>query len=143
MKTSAVLLLLTFVSGPAFASPKTLAMYSKLDIPVFGLTATPRPTVIPMAAGRMYIGSDKSYAAEPKEVQVAGRTLTLGLVAAALCHPLAPVMAAGFLLIGAYNAHQLIATLNAPPKRRSEWSFLWTRSSASDRLSNDIRYTLN
>jgi len=76
----------------------------------------------------LYTGSDKSYAAESKEVKVIGRSLSLGLAIAGLLQPLGPVVAAGFLLIGAYNATALASALTEKPARRSEWSFIFSKN---------------
>jgi hypothetical protein len=78
--------------------------YSKLDLPVYAVNAQATSR---WQAPSLYIGSDKSYAAEPKAVRVAGRSFTLGLAIAGLLQPLGPLVAAGFLLVGVYNAGHL------------------------------------
>jgi len=114
---------LTFVSGSAMAAPRRLDFYSKLDLPLY--SAEKRETM-PGRTLPLYMGSDKSYAAESKEVQVIGRSLGLGLAIAGLLQPLGPLAAAGFLIVGAYNAGALASALTSKPSRRSEWNFLWS-----------------
>lgn len=113
------------ISGPAAAAPRSLAFYSKLDLPLYSFEKQP------LASGRtapLYIGSDKSYAAESKEVQVIGRSLSIGLAVAGLLQPLGPLAAVGFLIVGAVNARSLASTLASKPSRRSSCTFLWTKS---------------
>lgn len=76
----------------------------------------------------MYIGSDKSYAAESKEVRIIGRSLNVGLAVAALSQPLAPIVAVGFLIVGVCNAAALVSTVSSKPEPRSQWTFLWSKN---------------
>ena len=108
-------------TGPAAAG--RVDFYSKLELPLYRVE---RGGFDKGAARYLYVGSDRSYAAAPKEVRVAGRGLSLGFAIAGLLQPLGPVMAAGFLLIGAYNAKQLAAELSAPAER-SEYDYVWAR----------------
>jgi len=115
---------LIFLQVPVSAAPRRLDFYSKLDLPIYqaGLQARAPGKIAPL-----YIGSDKSYAAESKGVQVVGRSLSVGLAIAALFQPLAPLVAAGFLIVGAYNAAALGSTLASKPARPAQWTFLWSR----------------
>ena len=110
-------------AGPAGAGGR-VDFYSKLELPIYRVD---RRTFDKGAAHYLYVGSDRSYAAAPKEVRVAGRGLSLGLAIAGLLQPLGPVMGVGFLLIGAYNAKQLAAELSGPPER-SEYDYVWARA---------------
>jgi len=115
---------LIFCAGPARASSKALGFYSKLALPVYSFEDPARQ---PAAISRLYIGSNKSYAAEPKEIAIAGRTLSAGVSAAALLQPLSPLAAAGFFIVGAYNVSELISLLTSRSSPRSEWSFIWSQ----------------
>ena len=121
--TAIVFAVLYFFQGPVSAAPLRPDFYSKLDLPLYRTGFAPRAAVMTVP---LYIGSDKSYAAESKGVRVAGRSLTLGLAIAALMQPLAPLVAAGFLLVGAYNAQALVSALTSNPAPRSQWTFLWS-----------------
>ncbi|OGS06992.1 MAG: hypothetical protein A2270_05830 [Elusimicrobia bacterium RIFOXYA12_FULL_51_18] len=113
---------LIFLQGPASAAPsRRMDFYSKLDLPIYSAAMQAR------AQGKitpLYIGSDKSYAAESKEVRIIGRSLNVGLAVAALFQPLAPLLAAGFLLAAAYNATALFSAVASKPAPRSQWTFL-------------------
>jgi len=114
---------LIFLQGSASAAPRRLDFYSKLDLPIYS-TAMPA-----RAQGKitpLYIGSDKSYAVESKEVKIIGRSLNVGLAVAALFQPLAPLVAAGFLIVGAYNSIALVSAVASKPAPRSQWTFLWS-----------------
>jgi hypothetical protein len=125
MRVSAVFLaILFFFLGTAPAAPVRLDFYSKLDLPIY---SSGRPARLPSRITSAYIGSDKSYAAESKEVQVVGRSLNVGLAVAGLLQPLGPVFAVGFLVIGVYNAKALVSALTSPPSRSSQWSFIWSK----------------
>ena len=111
------------MTGPAVAG--RMDFYSKLDLPV---NSADKKTFGIERPRSLYIGSDKSYAAEPKAVRVIGRSFSLGLAIAGFFQPLGPVMAAGFLLIGAYNARQLAAEISSKPSPKAEYSCLLTPS---------------
>mgnify|MGYP001610810299 CR=1 FL=1 len=125
MKTHALFFTsLIFLQVPASAATGRLDFYSKLDLPLYSAAMPAR------AQGRiapLYIGSDKSYAAESKEVRIIGRSLNVGLAIAALFQPLAPLVAAGFLIVGAYNATALVSAVASRPAPRSQWTFLWSK----------------
>lgn len=116
---------LLVMSGPVSAAPRGLYLYSKLDLPICNVEKQAR---MPGERLPLYIGSDKSYAAESKEVRVIGRSLTLGLAIAGLLQPFGLLASAGFLIVGAVNAKALVSDLTSKPARRSEWTFLWTKS---------------
>lgn len=99
--------------------------YSKLDLPLY---PGQRPAFRhPREFGRLYIGSPRSYAAEPREVVAAGKALTLGAAAAGFAGARDPYTAAGFFLIGLINAGDLGAALKDRSRPASDWSFLWSR----------------
>ena len=99
----------------------TMNFYSKLDLPLY---VYQKPVHNPAVIDRLYIGSDKSYAEEPREVKIIGKSLSLGIAVAALLQPAGPLMAAGFLLVGLINAKDLVTAVKSKPARRSEWSFI-------------------
>ena len=113
MKLFAVLLAGCIVfSATGSAVAGRMAFYSKLDLPVYAMNKRASEGE---RSSSLYIGSDKSYAAEPKAVRIAGRSFSLGFAILGFLQPLGPVMAAGFLLIGAYNAKQLAAEISSKP----------------------------
>ena len=113
MKLFAVLLAGCIVfSATGSAVAGRMAFYSKLDLPVYAMNKRASEGE---RSSSLYIGSDKSYAAEPKAVRIAGRSFSLGFEILDFLQPLGPVMAAGFLLIGAYNAKQLAAEISSKP----------------------------
>jgi hypothetical protein len=125
MKISALFFTaLLFLQGPASAASGRLDFYSKLDLPLYSGTM---PARAHGGIAPLYIGSDKSYAAESKEVRIIGRSLNVGLAVAALFQPLAPLVAAGFLIVGAYNATALVSAIASKPAPRSQWTFLWSK----------------
>lgn len=109
--------------SPALARPP--AFYSRLDLPLY--PGQPPAFRHPREFDRLYIGSPRSYAAEPREVALAGKTLTLGAAAAGLGQAKDPLTAAGFFLIGLINARDLSAALKDRSRPASSWSFIWTR----------------
>lgn len=115
---------LIIFQAPLSAAPGRLSFYSKLDLPLYSaaMPARAQGSIAPL-----YIGSDKSYSAESKEVRVIGRSLNVGLAVAALFQPLAPLVAAGFLIVGAYNATALVSAIASKPAPRSQWTFLWSK----------------
>ncbi len=116
---------LFFFQGPASAVPGRLDFYSKLDLPLYSAAV---PASAPGRTMPLYIGSDKSYAAESKEVRIIGRSLNVGLAVAALFQPLAPLVAAGFLIVGAYNTAALVSAVASKPAPRSQWTFLRSKN---------------
>ena len=115
---------LLLLQGPVSAASGRLDFYSKLDLPLYSGNMPARAQV---GITPLYIGSDKSYAAESKEVRIIGRSLNVGLAVAALFQPLAPLVAAGFLIVGAYNATALVSAITSKPAPRSQWTFLWSK----------------
>jgi hypothetical protein len=122
IKVCGLLALLPFCGTAAAGN---LYFDSRLDLPLYG-PAVPGRARLNYAPS--YIGSDKSYAAAPKAVRIAGRSLTLGLAIAGFLQPLGPVVAAGFLLVGAYNAGQLAAAITSKPQQKEHWDFIWTKN---------------
>ena len=125
MKISAGLLVIMFLFAGT-GSAARLDFYSQLDLPIY--TVESRSAGIPQQIGPSYIGSDKSYAAEPKEVRIIGRSLSLGFVVIGLVHPAGLVSAAGFLIVGLINGKALAGDLTRKPKPASQWDFLWSRN---------------
>jgi hypothetical protein len=119
------LLALLSLSGTASAASNNLYFYSRLDLPAYGPAVLGRPRFNYTPSD---IGSDKSYAASPKAVRIAGRSFTLGLAIAGLLQPLGPLVAAGFLLVGVYNAKQLVAAVASKPEQKEHWDFIWTKN---------------
>jgi len=118
-----VLALLPLIA--ATASAESIYFYSKLDL--YSLTR-PKAAQHPARFDRAYIGSDRSYAAEPKEIVILGKSLTTGLAAAGALQASDPLSAAGFLLIGLFGVRDLSRTLKQPSQPRSDWSFIWSRN---------------
>jgi hypothetical protein len=108
----------------AAASAESLYFNSKLDLPAH--TLSPRPQH-PTRFGKSYIGSPRSYAAEPKEIEIAGKTLTTGLAATGALKASDPLSTAGFLLIGLLGVRDISRAIKQP-RQRSSWSFIWSRS---------------
>jgi len=109
------------LTGTVFAAPRSWSLHSKLDLPIYNAGA---PNSLTRENADLYIGSDKSYAAAPKEVRVVGRSVNVGLAVAGLLQPLGLFAAAGFFIVGAYNAMALVSTLNEKPAPKSEWTIL-------------------
>lgn len=123
MKTALrVLVLLQLLAVPSCA--ESLYFNSMLDLPAY--TFKPRPQH-PARFDRSYIGSPRSYAAEPEEIVIAGKTLTTGLAAAGAFSASDPLSAAGFLLIGLFSVRDLSNAVKQPRPPRSSWSFIWSR----------------
>lgn len=123
MKTAlSILALLQLFAAAACA--ESLYFNSKLDLPAYTL---PLRTQHPARFDKSYIGSDRSYAAEPKEIVILGKTLTTGLAAAGAFSASDPLSTAGFLLIGLFSVRDLSRAIKQPRQQRSDWSFIWSR----------------
>jgi len=110
--------------APSAASAGNIYFYSKLDLPLY---TYPRQARRPTEIDKLYIGSDRSYAAEPLEIVVAGKSLTAGMAAAGALKASDPFATAGFLLIGLISTRDLSRALKEPHPR-SSWSFIWSRN---------------
>ncbi len=117
-----VLALLQLFSAAACA--ESLYFNSRLDLPVY--TLHPR-LQHPKRFDKSYIGSPRSYAAEPKEIAIAGKSLTTGLAAAGAFSASDPLSTAGFLLIGFFSVRDLTHAIKQP-RQPSSWSFIWSRN---------------
>lgn len=124
MKTALrVLTLLQLFSVPSCAD--SLYFNSRLDLPVYTQSLRPQH---PTKFDKSYIGSPRSYAAEPKEIVIAGKTLTTGLAAAGAFGASDPLSAAGFLLIGLFSVRDLSRAVKQPRQPPSGWFFIWSRA---------------
>ena len=121
MKLAAIFIAVLIFTGTV--SARMPDFYSKLDLPPYAMA---KPAYRSGKINPLYIGSDKSYAAESREVQIAGRSLALGFALAGLIQPLGPVFAAGFLLVSIINAKELYGALASKPSKPSQWDFIWS-----------------
>lgn len=115
-------MLLTFM--PSAAMAESAYFYSKLDLPFYSYLGQ---TQHPKQIDKLYIGSARSYAAEPIEVVIIGKSFNTGLAAAGAIKASDPLSTAAFLLIGLINAHDLSRSLKQKDRPASDWSFIWSR----------------